>query len=135
MRLSGDADDIKSKEVIVMVNRINEVLGGLYYVGQADKVTRLAQVDKAFKSFETERVEKIQRITNLSSLNEQEKQQKPTEFLKTEMLEGEEGKKSVVLTTNPYGYRQINLAGEKRDEDFSLLNPLKVKGAYFDDDL
>lgn len=135
MRLSGDVYDIKSKEVIVMVNRINEVLGGLYYVGQADKATRVAQVDKAFKSFETERVEKIQRITSLSSLNEQEKQQKPTEFLKTEMVEGEEGKKSVILTTNPYGYRQINLTGEKRDEDFSLLNPLKVKSAYFDDEL
>ena len=64
MKLSGDADDIKRKEVIVMVNRINEVLGGLYYVGQADKATRLAQANKAFKSFETERVEKIQRITN-----------------------------------------------------------------------
>lgn len=134
MRLSGDVYDIKSKEVITMVNRINEVLGGLYYVDQADKAARPTQVDKTFKSFERERVEKIQRITNLGRLSEQEKQQKPNEFLKTEIVEEEQGKKSVVLTTNQYGYRQINLTGEKSEEEFSLLNPLKVKAAYFEDE-
>ena len=122
MKLSGDASGINRKEVIIMVNRINEILGGLYYVEQT------------FKSFERERVEKIQRITNLGRLSEQEKQQKPNEFSKTEIVEEEQGKKSVVLTTNQYGYRQINLTGEKSEEEFSLLNPLKVKAAYFEDE-
>lgn len=118
-----------------MINRINEVLGGLYYVSQANKVNKQVVFDKAFKRFETERVEKIQEVTKLNALNEHDKEQNPREFLKTEVVESDEGKKSVILTCNQYGYRQVNIVGKEKDQELNLLNPFKIKAAYFNDDL
>lgn len=114
-----------------MVNRIAGVIGSLYYVGQAEKVQKGTDVDKSFKKRETERIAKVQRVSKINTLNEQERDVRRNNYFKTEIVTKQKEKQTTVYTNSCYGYKQINLEGKENKVDSTLINPCKIKAAYF----
>ena len=117
-----------------MVNRIVGVIGSLYYVGQAEKAQKGTDIDKTFKKRETERIAKVQRVSRISALNEQDRDIRGPNYFKTEIVTKQKEKQTTVYTNSCYGYKQINLEGKENKIDSTLINPCKIKSAYFSEE-
>ncbi|MBQ1274024.1 MAG: hypothetical protein U0L26_10385 [Cellulosilyticum sp.] len=119
-----------------MINRIAEIIGGLYYVNQAEKVNKGTQVDKAYKKCEAERIAKVQKVSQINALNEQEKNSKtPQNYFQTVIVQDEHNGQKMICTTSCHGYRQINIGEQENKEDIQLMNPAKIKATYFNDEI
>lgn len=116
-----------------MNNTIVGIVGCLNYVSEAEKLNKSAPIDTDFKRCETDRVTKVQRVSKLNALKERDEEVVPKGYFKTEVVTDEKGAKSVILMSNHYTYRQINLEGEGQKPDLSCTNPAKIKAAYFND--
>lgn len=118
-----------------MINRITEIMGNVYYVGEAEKANKGAPVSTAFKKYETGRIEKVQRVSKLNALDKQEQEIERNAQVHTEIVKDEKGTSSVILMANRYTYREINLNGESQKPEIQYTNPVKIKAAYFNNDL
>lgn len=123
-----------------MINRIAGVVGSIYYVGEAEKVNKGAPTNTDFKINKASRIEKVQRVNRIIEMNEQEaeikreaevKQESP---FKTEVVKDEKGVASVVVMSNHFGYREINLSGDNQNLDGEYRKSAKGKVVYFNED-
>ncbi|MBE6023600.1 MAG: hypothetical protein E7231_10255 [Cellulosilyticum sp.] len=117
-----------------MINQVLGVIGSLYYVEQAEKVQKHTDVDKKFKKTETEPI-RIQRINRVMALNEHEKNTRGPDYVNTQIVHNEEEGEFVVYSNSCCGYRYMKLNGEEEKVDFTLMNPVKIKRAYFDEEV
>lgn len=117
-----------------MMNSIIGIVGSINYVGEAEKVNKGSPTRTGFKVEEKGRVEKIQMINRVNALNEKKADLEEKPYFKTEVIKDEQGKQSIILVSNHYTYRQINLSGEHKEVDETITNPVKIKAAYFNDD-
>jgi len=118
-----------------MMNIMAGIVNSMHYIEQiAD-----AKAVKSEKNFEEDykkrvdqvrRVGKVKAINNLSNPNQHAQAQ---EFFRTEMVADDKGKSTMLILTSNQGFRQINLEGTMKQEDEKLINPAKVKAAYFND--
>ena len=123
-----------------MINRIAGVVGSIYYVGEDEKVNKGAPTNTDFKINKASRIEKVQRVNRIIEINEQEanikheaevQQDRP---FKTDVVKDEKGTASVVMISNHFGYREVNLSGTSQNLDRECGNPAKGKVVYFNED-
>ena len=117
-----------------MNSQITGIIGSLYYVGQAAQVNKTDKVDKGFNEAMVERVGKVQKVEKLKALYQHGREESQMKCEPIKVMDEDEGKRQVVMV-NHYGrYRVIHLDGSQDEKDLSLINPMKVKAAYFEDE-
>ena len=118
-----------------MINIMAGVVNSTHY---AEQVTgaKGARAEKYINKDYKRRVEQIRRIDQvkaISSLSNQSQQDSPQEFFKAEIMADDKGKNTILMLISSQGYRQINLEGTRVQDDEKIINPAKVKAAYFND--
>lgn len=118
-----------------MINQIAGVVGSIYYVSEADKAKKDTQIHKFLRKEEVARITKIQRVNRISAISEHDKKVLPQNLFRTALLKDEQNRYVAVMTTSRKVYREINLQGRDNTPDYTLINPMKVKKAYFGDEV
>lgn len=118
-----------------MMNSIAGIVNGTHYVSLAEG-TKATKDGRSFEDGYKERVNQLERVTKvkaISSLSNRNQDVKMQEFFRTEVVEDDQGERCIVLLVSNQRFRQINLEGTRAQVDEKLINPAKVRVAYFND--
>lgn len=116
-----------------MINNIAGIINSEHFVKRAQQDNKVHVGEENFKKVYSDKisaVESVIPVTNIKNHRTRNEQQ----FYTTKVEENKDGERSLVMLAGFQVYRQINLDGTTVEKDTKLINPVKVKNAYFLDE-
>lgn len=116
-----------------MINNIAGIINSGYYAKIAERDNKVTTSEQGFKRIYTDKINAVANVTPATS-SRNDRTKEAQQFYTTKVEENKEGEKSLVMLAGYQIYRQINLNGTTVKKDPSLVNPVKIKNAYFLDE-